>query len=115
MNDEQRRELQADLERLVQGLQDSLRAMTEQSAAVELDQPAVGRLSRMDAIQQQQMADAQRRRVQQRLGQVRAALKLSATDDYGECRRCGDDIAFARLKAKPESPYCVPCVRELGG
>ena len=115
MTDEQRQELRNDLRALVDGLTQSLRVMTEQSAAVDLDQPAVGRLSRMDAIQQQQMAGAQRRRIEHRLRQVIAAQKLADTDEYGECRRCGDAIAYARLKAKPESPYCVPCVRELGG
>jgi DnaK suppressor protein len=84
------------------------------AGVVELDQGAVGRLSRIDAIQQQKMAEAQRRRNELRLKQIAVALKTLADEDYGWCKKCGEPIGYRRLKARPESPCCVPCTAELG-
>ena len=79
---------------------------------VDLDQP-IGRLSRIDAIQQQKLAQANRRRTEIRLRQVMAALAAMAEGDYGECKRCGDEIGDARLDARPEAPVCLACQEEL--
>jgi DnaK suppressor protein len=59
-------------------------------APVELDQTSVGRLSRMDAIQQQAMSNAgkQRRQIERR--RIDAALKRIEAGDYGYCVRCGE-------------------------
>lgn len=76
---------------------------------------AVGRLSRIDAIQQQAMAQAQQRRYELRLKQVRVALKTVADDEYGDCKKCGEPVGYGRMKAKPETPCCVQCMAELGG
>ena len=79
---------------------------------VELDQQAFGRVSRIDAIQQQQMAQAARRAQTLRLSQVRAALEAIENDEYGICRLCEEPIAPARLRARPESPLCLDCQRQ---
>ena len=76
--------------------------------AVDLDTPQ-GRLSRMDAMQQQAMASEQRRRAELRIKLVNAALQRVADDEYGYCRTCEEPIAFKRLAASPETPFCVPC------
>ena len=109
----QQEELLSDLHSLQTQLHKTLAALTEQAAVVELDQGAVGRLSRMDAIQQQHMADAQKRRNELRLQQIAVAL-ADVEDEYGWCKKCGEPIGFARLKARPESPCCVSCMAELG-
>ncbi len=79
---------------------------------VELDQP-IGRLSRMDAMQQQKLAQANRRRTEVRLRQVLAAKAALRTGSYGECKRCDEPIAFERLEARPEAPVCLSCQQEL--
>ena len=84
-----------------------------QSDTVELDQAAVGRFSRVDALQAQQMAIAQNERTRVRLEQVRLALIRHEEDAYSECLRCGEPIGYRRLKAYPESPFCVPCKTQL--
>ena len=84
--------------------------LSRQSAdIVELDQSRVGRLSRMDAMQQQQMASAGKRRLQYQLLQISQALKKIAEDDYGYCIECGEEITYARLQIRPESEFCVAC------
>lgn len=78
-------------------------------APVELDQTSVGRLSRMDAIQQQAMAAAQSRRRSGRLRAIEAALKRMETDDFGWCEDCGDAIPAGRLTLDPCAVRCVGC------
>jgi DnaK suppressor protein len=79
---------------------------------VALDQQAFGRVSRIDAIQQQQMAQAARRAQTLRLSQVRAALEALQNDEYGICRLCEEPIAPARLRARPETPLCLDCQKQ---
>ena len=78
---------------------------------VELDQQSVGRLSRMDAMQVQAMAQAVERRRRARLALVDAALKRLDEGDYGYCIDCGEDIAPGRLEADAAAPRCVDCAR----
>ena len=45
------------------------------------------------------------------IAQIRLALARIADGTYGTCSRCGDEIAEARLKAIPWTPYCRSCAR----
>lgn len=105
-------ELIVDLRRLEQELTDSLSATRDGARPVDLDEP-IGRLSRMEAIQQQKMAEANRARSSSRLRQVKMALVASKGEDFGFCRTCDDPIGFRRLKARPESRLCIACQSEL--
>ena len=78
-------------------------------APVELDQTQVGRLSRMDALQQQAMAAAQQRRRAGRLKAIAAALKRIDDDEFGWCEHCGEAIAPGRLALDPAVARCVSC------
>jgi len=81
---------------------------------VALDQQSVGRVSRIDAIQQQQMALANQQQARAQLGSIEQALHRIASGDYGICEDCGETIAFARLQAQPFTSLCIDCqsVRE---
>jgi DnaK suppressor protein len=81
----------------------------EGAGAVDLDQARIGRLSRMDAIQQQAMAQDAERRRRQELHRIEAALKRLEVDDYGYCLACGEPIAAARLELDPAATHCVDC------
>ena len=89
-------------------IETSLGAEDDQTKPVEPDR-AIGRLTRQDAMLSQSMALELRRRNQQRLRAVEQALVRIEEGDYGECARCGDEIAEARLEIKPEAPLCVAC------
>ena len=91
-----------------------LQASEQAAAPVDLDQP-FGRLSRMDAIQQQQMARAARAGQKVRLQQVKGALMRVARGEYGLCVSCDEEIELKRLLARPETPYCIICQSELEG
>lgn len=113
LTDAQRDELRGDLIRLQAELRTTSETTSQHAETVELDQAAVGRLSRIDAMQQQKMAEAQHRRNQLRLKQLAVALMAFNDDEYGDCKVCGEPIGYGRLKARPESPACVPCMREI--
>ena len=81
----------------------------ESRAPVGLDQQSVGRLSRMDAIQQQSMELATEDRRQQRLTALAAALLRIEAGDYGYCLKCEDEIAAGRLAADPAVSLCIGC------
>ena len=107
----QRAELRKDLEALRASLRTQLGDDTDRSKAPELDQSRMGRVSRIDAIQQQQMAAAGLRRAKQRLQRVQAAIERYDEDpeSYGICPFCEEEIRFRRLKAFPDIVQCVQC------
>lgn len=82
------------------------------SDVVELDQTTQGRLSRMDALQGQAMAQEVARRREAEIRQIEAALKRLETGDYGHCVSCGEDIQARRLDFDPSVPNCINCARE---
>ena len=86
-------------------------ATKDARAVVQLDQQAVGRLSRMDALQNQAMAEAQSRRRQADRQRIEAALKRLDTGDYGFCLECGEEIAPDRLALDPALALCADCMR----
>ena len=83
----------------------------EAAQPVELDQQRVGRLSRMDALQGQEMARAAVRRRDIELRKIDAALARLEVGDYGWCVRCGEEIASARLRLDPAVPVCIDCAQ----
>ena len=76
---------------------------------VTLQQDSVGRLSRMDAIQQQAMAQAEERRRNAERTRIRAALDRLDEGEWGWCVRCGEQIAEGRLQGDPSLAQCVGC------
>lgn len=101
-------ELHGDLVALQTLLKAQMTAPSDRTETVDLDQP-IGRLSRVDALQQQKMAQAQQGRLRIRLSQIAMARRSYEDDEYGECRTCGECVGYPRLKAQPESPLCVLC------
>ncbi len=87
----------------------SSEAAKESRQAVELDQSKVGRLSRMDALQGQAMAQETERRRGLQLQRIEAAFQRLDDDDYGYCVNCGEDIPVKRLELDPAAPNCVGC------
>ena len=78
---------------------------------VVLDQQSVGRLSRMDALQSQAMAQAQQRRRDVLKSSLTAALQRLEDEEFGYCADCGDEIEEARLSASPLKIKCMSCLK----
>ncbi|WP_417603489.1 TraR/DksA family transcriptional regulator [Primorskyibacter flagellatus] len=97
-------------------IEDRLAALNDDSAlgrdsqaVVELDQQAVGRLSRMDALQAQAMARAGQVRRDAEATQLRQALQRLDQDEYGWCDDCGEQIAEKRLEVDLAATRCIGC------
>lgn len=97
----------------LQSVKDELEAFSELSsdarAPVKLDQQSVGRLSRVDSMQQQAMAQAQERNRQRDLVRIEMANRRILEDEYGYCANCGEEIPDKRLEIDPMAERCVGC------
>ena len=81
----------------------------EARETVTLDQQSVGRLSRMDAMQQQAMAQATERQRAAEITRIDNALKRLDDGEYGTCVECGEDIGEKRLEIDPAATLCINC------
>jgi RNA polymerase-binding transcription factor len=98
-------------QRLISIKKEIEQSLTDESdQAVELDQSRMGRLSRMDALQSQQIAIESQRRLQRRLIAVEGALKRVDSDEFGLCFICDEPISDARLNFDPTVTRCIDCV-----
>jgi DnaK suppressor protein len=103
--------LAATLGRRAAELDAQLERLAASSAPVSLDL-SIGRLSRMEALQHQQIASAARRNVEAEKRALRAALRRIEAGTYGECVQCGGHIGRNRLMARPAAPFCRSCEAE---
>ncbi|MBF0382991.1 MAG: TraR/DksA family transcriptional regulator [Magnetococcales bacterium] len=83
----------------------------ESQDPVELDQTKVGRLSRMDAMQMQSMAQETERRRSLEILRIKGALQRLENGDYGYCVKCDEPINEKRLQLEPAIPTCIDCAR----
>ncbi len=103
----------------LQHQQDELLSLVETgrdaSRIVQLDQTSVGRLSRMDALQDQAMAQERLRRRELELQKIKVALRRIESGGYGCCARCDEEIAIKRLEFDPAAPLCIDCASRYSG
>ena len=72
---------------------------------------AIGRLSRMDALEMQSVNTSKYDHQIQRLQHIESALAaIDSDEDFGVCLECGLAINLERLKLMPQSRYCVSCL-----
>ena len=103
--------LRAQLEQRLAALQGHAEHRRTATATVELDQTRTGRLSRMDALQGQAMAQATEARAGVEARRIVAALRRLDEGTYGDCLECEEPVALGRLQANPAVPVCINCAR----
>ncbi|MEQ9693223.1 TraR/DksA C4-type zinc finger protein [Shimia sp. SDUM112013] len=109
MNEKDKLHLRAVILEKLAALTEENRLGQEAQAVVTLDQQAVGRLSRMDALQSQAMAKANQTRRDALAKALEAALARINTEDFGYCEDCGEEIALKRLEFDPAALRCISC------
>lgn len=107
-----------DLDYYQKCLEDRLAAITagqetraQDATSAELDQTRIGRLSRMDAMQQRAMSEAAARLEDLERQRIRTALGRIKAGEYGFCVVCEDEIAEGRLQFDPSVPTCISCAQ----
>ena len=101
------------LRELLAGLEELQLASESATATVVLDQSSVGRLTRMDAMQSQQMAIATEHRRKEHIYQIKAALNRIKANDFGKCLECGEEISVGRLSVNPESNFVLSALNKI--
>ena len=76
---------------------------------------AIGRLTRMEAINSKSVNEAALRRAEETLSMIARAQAKIDHPDFGLCRECDEPIPSARLLALPETNLCVHCSQKLSG
>lgn len=72
---------------------------------------AIGRVSRMDAINNKSVTEASLRQAEEKLRGLKHVFSQLGTPDFGLCIRCKSPIPMGRILFRPESVYCVNCAR----
>ena len=104
--DPKRNRLEEEISKTVQ----KVRRYEEMTRPIAPDN-AIGRVSRMDAINNKSVMEAALRKAQQRLAGLQKHLDLLGTPEFGKCPKCGENIPFERILLAPESSFCVNCAR----
>lgn len=107
--DEFKQRIATELEEVERALEDGATGR----ATVALDQTSVGRLSRMDAMQQQAMASGVKDRLLRQKSRLQAAAIRMANNHFGNCCDCGGAIPVERLRADVATPFCAYCQEEI--
>ena len=72
---------------------------------------AIGRISRMDAINNKTVIEAALRKAEQKLTNLKVALSNINDPDFGLCSKCNNPIPMGRILLMPHSRFCVNCAR----
>ncbi len=72
---------------------------------------AIGRVSRMDAINNRSVNEASLRQAEIKLTNLKRALSKVDDDDFGVCLKCQNPIPLGRILIRPESFLCVNCAQ----
>lgn len=70
---------------------------------------AIGRISRMDAINNKSVTEASLRKSQDKLKQLKYILQNTSNADFGLCAKCKAPIPIGRMLLMPQSRFCVNC------
>lgn len=108
MTDKERTELKS---KILSSISDTEKDISE---LVELTKPiapenAIGRVSRMDAINNKSINEAALTQARTKLDKLKFALDKCEEPEFGSCKRCKQPIPMGRLILMPESLFCVKC------
>ena len=108
MDAKQKKKFRAELERQVASTEEDIERLKGLTKPIAPDN-AIGRLTRMEAIQEKSIHEANLRTAEARLKALKRAERLIDRDDFGTCIDCGEEIPFKRLLLVPQTVRCVDC------
>ena len=108
LNPEQIEQIRGELQRTLCRIERSIQT-NGNGKVTDLDQSAVGRLSRIEALQNAGFTQNLKARERQQLEEVLAALGRIEDGIYGRCTACQGPIRFERLQVFPETRTCNSC------
>lgn len=108
MTEKEKAELKAQIDEQIESIKEEIIELTELTKPVSLD-ASIGRLSRMDAINNKAINEKQLRDKKSTLQKLERAKQRCEEDKLGKCLKCGGEIPFGRLKIMPYTTRCVQC------
>lgn len=112
MSDHDVEQVRIRLEKILAELVDANSSAKQAAATVDLDQSRVGRLSRMDALQNQAISQSALSMRKQEIQQTKSALLRLDSGDYGLCVICDEVIDPRRLDHNPAAAMCIVCAEQ---
>jgi DnaK suppressor protein len=107
--------------KLKENIQEKLIAIKEDIGSYELltkpvsPDNAIGRLTRMEAINSKSINEAALGQARDTRSQLERALAKIDAPEFGLCRECDEPIPPARLMILPETDLCVQCAEKMSG
>lgn len=108
MTEEERIQVKEKMEAKLIELEASIKELKESSKPQGLDN-AVGRLSRMDYINNKAISESQIQKSESELNGLKRWLSIYDSPKFGKCSRCGNEININRILLMPSSSRCIKC------
>ena len=105
----QKEKIQEQIEKELAAVKIEIRKLRELTKPIAPD-CAIGRVSRMDAINNKSINEAALRKAEIKLSGLTYALSRLNDKDYGFCAKCSQPIPIGRIMLVPHSRFCAKCV-----
>ena len=92
-------------------IEDEIKTLEDKTQPISPEN-SLGRISRMDAINNKGVAEFSLRQAKRRLNAVNVWLSKHGTDGFGKCARCKNEIPFKRLMFMPHGLKCMRCANK---
>lgn len=112
MNPEQIEQLRRHITEMIKSVKADIASYVQITKPISPDN-AIGRLTRVEAMNSKSINEAALRMSENRLERLERALTLLYDPDFGFCAECEEPIPFPRLMIMPEAEYCVACAEKL--
>ena len=112
MNPEEKQKLKKIMRQKIQDLKQQVETFKNLSKPVSPDN-AIGRLTRMDAINSKSINEASLEKAKQTLEILKQSVNELDKPEFGMCNNCEEPIPFKRLLIMPESKFCVVCAQKI--
>ena len=110
MNKEDKQEVKKRIQEELQKTQLAINDYKELTKPISPEN-AIGRISRMDAINNKSVVEAALRKANVKLSKLKLVLEKVDDSDFGLCIRCGNPIPIGRILLMPQSRLCVSCAQ----
>ena len=110
MDKSQLKELQEKLENEIKNTQEKINKYSDLCKPIAPEN-SIGRVSRMDAINNKSIVEAALRVAIEKMQQLKAMKNTIEDSDFGICNKCKQPIPFGRLIIQPHSKFCVICAQ----
>lgn len=109
MTDSEKKKLREIIVSRIEQTKEEIVELQELVKPIPLD-ASIGRVSRMDAINNKTINESSLREKKQQLKKLERAEENAESDKFGICTKCGEKIPFGRLEYMPHTTRCVNCV-----